>query len=73
MDDFIPVNTIPPDSVTDIAIKLLEHLDSKTLLILGGMACFSTIICVACVSFSGSEMTISKNGLSIKQSVPTTA
>ena len=72
MNDLIPVNAITPNSVTDIALKLLEPLDSKKLLALGAMACFSTVICVACVSFSGSEMTISKTGLSIKQPAPTT-
>lgn len=67
MNNLIPVNTMPPVSAKGVALKILEHLDSKTLLALGGMACLTTIVCVACVSFSGSEMTLSKNGLSISQ------
>lgn len=72
MNDLLPVNTTALVSAKGIALKILEHLDSKTLLALGGMACLATVICVACVSFSGSEMTLSQNGLSIKQPTPTT-
>ena len=67
MNDLFPVNTTAPISTKGFALKILEQLDSKTLLALGGMACLTTIVCVACVSFSGSEMALTKNGLSISQ------
>lgn len=66
MNDLIPVNAMTPDSVTDVALKMLENMDSKTLLALGGMACLTTIVCVTCVNCSGGEITLSKHGLSIK-------
>lgn len=70
MNDLIPVNTTAPISTKGFTLKILEQLDPKTLLALGGMACLTTIVCVACISFSGSEMTLSKNGLSISQPNP---
>lgn len=56
-----------PSPARDSVLSMLSHSDSKTLLILSGMLCLTAIICVGCVSFSGSEMTLSKNGLSITQ------
>lgn len=65
MNDLIPVSAMAPTSAKGVVLKILEQLDSKTLLAFGSMACLTTIVCVACVSFSGSEMTLSKNGLTI--------
>lgn len=71
MNELISTNTLPQTTIGDTALKALEHLDTKTLLALGGMACITTIICVGIVSFSGSQMSLSKDGLSITQpSVP---
>lgn len=69
MNDLISVNAMTPDSVTAVALKILENMNSKTLLALGGMACLTTIVCVTCVSRSGGELTLSKHGLSIKNSI----
>lgn len=51
-------------------LKVLERLDSQSTLVLAGMAFLTTIICVGFVSFSGSEMNLSKDGLSITQPKP---
>lgn len=67
MNDLIPVSTMDPISPKGVALKILEQLDSKTLLAFGGMVCLTTIVCIACISFSKSEMTLSKNGFSISQ------
>lgn len=67
MNDIIPTTTMTQSTVKNVAFKALEQLDSKSILILGGMACVTTIISIAIVSFSGSEMTLSKDGLSISQ------
>jgi hypothetical protein len=47
--------------------KTLSQLDSKSLLILGGMTCITTTICIGFICFSGSEFSLSKTGLSITQ------
>ena len=62
MNELIPVNKLE-----ETFVKILSQLDSKTMLLLSSMACITTIICVGCVSFSGSEMTLSKTGLFITQ------
>lgn len=67
MNDYISVSTKASFPANDFALKILEQADSKTLLVLGSLACLTTIACIACVSFSGSEMILSKNGLSISQ------
>lgn len=67
MNDIIPTTTMTQSPVKNVAFKALEQLDFKSILILGGMACVTTIISIAIVSFSGSEMTLSKDGLSISQ------
>lgn len=43
----------------------LTQLDSKTLLQLNGMLCITTLLCVSLIYFSGGQITITKNGLSI--------
>ena len=67
MNELVSSNITEPSSARDSVLSMLSHSDSKTLLILGGMFCLTVIICVGCVSFSESEMTLSKNGLSITQ------
>lgn len=67
MNDIFPVNIIDPVLLKKIVLKGLQELDSKTILALGGMGCLTTIVCVACVTFNGKEITFSKNGLSIFQ------
>lgn len=67
MNELVSSNITEPSPARDSVLSMLSHSDSKTLLILGGMFCLTTVICVVCVSFSGSEMTLSKNGLSITQ------
>lgn len=67
MNNIIPTTTMAQSPIKNIAFKALEQLDSKSILALSGMAFVTTIICIAIVSFSGSEMTLSKNGLSISQ------
>ena len=67
MNELVPTNTPSPVSDNKSLLSTLSCLDSNTLLILSGMICLTTLICVGCVSFSGSEMTLSKNGLSITQ------
>ncbi len=46
--------------------KKLENLDSQSLLIIGGMLCFTIIACVCFVSLSGNEMIINSSGFAIK-------
>lgn len=64
MNNLIPTNT---STTVSSSMNALSQLDSKVLLSLTGMVCLTTIICVGFVSFSNSEMTLSKNGLSITQ------
>lgn len=70
MNDLIFDSTMTPGSVMGLALKTLEKLDANALLVGGGILCFTAIACFACVCFSGSEMTISKDGLSISQPAP---
>lgn len=67
MNELVSSNITEPFPTSASVLSMLLHLDSKTLLIMGGMVCLTTIICVGCVSFSGSEMTLSRNGLLITQ------
>lgn len=67
MNELVPTNIQLPVSENKFLLSTLSRTDSKTLLIFGGMLCLTLITCVACVSFSESEMTLSKNGLSITQ------
>lgn len=67
MSEFKASNASPLISGNECSWSALSCLDSKVLLVLSGMICLTTIICVGFVSFSGSEMTLSKNGLSITQ------
>lgn len=67
MNDLIPEKIKTPVLLGELPWKVLERLDSGTLLALGAMVCFTTLACVACVCFSGSEMTLSQNGMRISQ------
>ena len=69
MNNLIPTNTATTVSSSESIMNALSQLDSKVLLSLTGMVCLTTIICVGFVSFSNSEMTLSKNGLSITQPI----
>ena len=67
MNELVSANITETFPASNFVLNTLLHLDSKTLLILGGMVCLMAISCVGCVSFSGSELTLSRNGLSITQ------
>ena len=67
MNELLSDSTLNQHSAKEAALDVVSHMDSNSILILCGLFCLTTIICVGCVSFSGSEMTLSKNGLSIKQ------
>ena len=67
MNELVSSNITEPSPARDSVLSILSHWESKTLLILSGMLCLTATICVGCVSFSGSEMNLSKNGLSITQ------
>lgn len=67
MNELISANTLPQTTMDDTVPKALGRLDMMLLLALGGMACLTTIICVGIVSFSGSQMFLSKDGFSMTQ------
>lgn len=72
MNKIVKINTLDPSCAGNTFRNTISMLDTKSLLILGGMTCLTTIICVGCVSFSGSEMTISKDGFFIKRPIIST-
>lgn len=63
------ISTTSPTTISrsELILNSLSHLDSKVLLILAGMASFTTISCIGFISLSKSEMTLSRDGLSITQ------
>lgn len=67
MNGLISSGTPAQHPVQESLLSSLSHLDSKTLVIVSGMFCLATVVCVGFVSLSGSEMTLTKNGLSITQ------
>ena len=67
MDELIPIKMPTISSLYKAAESFASHLDAKTISLLAGMGCITTILCVAFVSFSGCEMSISKNGFSISR------
>ena len=67
MNELIPLNTPNVSPLYKAIVDSVSRLDTKSILLLGGMACITTVFCVAVVSLSGSEMSLSKNGFSITQ------
>lgn len=70
MNDMFPSFSV--DSILT-KIPMSEQFDSKTVLALSGMACLTITACIACISFSDSELNFSKDGLSITHSTSNAA
>lgn len=67
MNKLVSSNITAPLSVSDSILSTMSNWNSKSMLILGGMVCLTVAFCVRCACLSGSEMTLSKDGLSITQ------
>lgn len=67
MKTLIPANNKVSTSAVESVMNALSHIDSKALLAVGSMVCLTTVLCIGFVCFSGSQMTLSKDGLSITQ------
>ena len=65
MNDLMKIDTQITSSFKKTIAETITRLDPRTLLLFGGMACLTMVLCVGFVSFSGSEMCISKSGFSI--------
>lgn len=67
MNEIIPLSTPNESSLYKAVVDSVSNLDTKTILLLGGVACITIVFCVAFVSLSGSEISLSKNGFMITQ------
>lgn len=65
MIDYLPDNTTRSASMT--VAEAISKINPKVAITLGGMACVTIIFCIGSIVFSGCDMTLSSEGLSIKQ------
>ena len=61
-------STNNPNSISlwkETFITGITQLDSKTLLLITGMFCTTSLLCVGLICFSGGQITVGKGGISI--------
>ena len=49
--------------------EAVSQINPTVAITLGGMACFTIIFCIGSIVFSGCDMTLSSDGMTIKHSI----
>lgn len=64
MNTLTYIPTLTPSWKETLATGVTQ-LDSKTLLIISGMLCTTSLLCVSLICLSGGQVTVTKDGISL--------